>query len=268
VGPGADLIPNLAFRVPLLLLCELLGAPAGERDLFVGPAHDIVTGRLSAEQSAIAFDVVKSYFKSLVDRKRTNPGSDLISDLLLDTEVNAVWTEEELYGVGSVLLLAGHDSTSVFVSNLLYWLVHNPAVYVRLRREPENIPRAVEEFLRFLPVGVPGARTRVTLEDVQVGDTLVCRDASVLAVTHAANLDPRVFPCPRDFDMDREMPASHLAFGFGSRFCPGAQLARMDTTAIVRGLVSRFESLEPVDADPDWLQKSTTRGPKSLCVRW
>lgn len=267
-GHGADLLAGFAHTVPLLLLCELLGAPPEERDHYVQHARDIVSSRLTAEQAADAFNIIKEYFRTLVDRKRKSPGDDLISDLLTDTEIKGLWSSEELEGVGTVLLLAGHDSTSAFMANALYWLVHSPETYAELRVNPASIPKAIDEFLRLLPVGVPGARTRVALEDVQVGDRLVRRDESVLAVTHAANLDPSIFPCPREFDATRGNQSQHIAFGFGGRFCPGAALAKMDIEMMLRGLTARFETLEPIEFDPDWREKSRTRGPESLRVKW
>lgn len=268
-GQGADLLPNFVYKVPLFLLCELLGAPPEERHIYVDYAHDLVASRFNTvEESVVAFDTIKGYFKELCRRKRETPGDDLISALLHDTEVNGTWTTEELDGVGTVLLMAGHDSTSSFISNCLYWLVHNPEVFTRLRNEPDLVNKAVDEFLRFLPIGVPGTRARVAMEDVEIGGTLVRKNETVLAIPHAGNIDPKVYECPREFSLDREKPAQHIAFGFGAHFCVGSQLARMDIEMILRGVTQRFKSLEPADFDPQWFEKSRTRGPKSLQVKW
>lgn len=267
-GQGADLIAKFVNTVPLLLLCEMLGAPPEERDLYVQHARDLVSSRLTAEEAGAAFNIIKDYFQVLVERKRQSPGDDLISDLLTDTEVKGLWSGEELEGVGTVLLLAGHDSTSAFMANALYWLVHSPETYAQLRADPALILKAIDEFLRLLPVGVPGARTRVAIEDVQVGDRLIRRDEAVLAVPHAANLDPAVFKCPNEFDIGRGNQGQHIAFGFGGRFCPGAALAKMDIEIMLRGLIARFETLEPIRFDPAWREESRTRGPDTLQVKW
>ncbi|MET4898519.1 cytochrome P450 [Sphingomonadaceae bacterium jetA1] len=268
-GPGVDMLPEFVYKVPLFLLCELLGAPPEERHIYVKHAHDFVATRhATAADASKALETIKTYFKELCCRKREKPGDDLISALLLDTEVNGLWSQEELEGVGTVLLMAGHDSTASFISNCLYWLVHNPETFTRLREEPDLILKAVDEFLRFLPVGVAPPRARVAIEDVQFGDTLIRKDESVLPIPHAGNLDPKVYACPRQFDLDREKPAQHLAFGFGAHFCVGSQLARMDIEVILRGVTQRFTSLSPMEFDPDWEAKGRTRGPKTLCVQW
>jgi nocardicin N-oxygenase len=269
IGHGADIIANLVQKVPLYLLCELLGAPREERGIYFDHAHMIVNSRhKTVEEATHSFDTLKNYFAELCDRKRAQPGADLISDLVHDVEVNGVWTKEELDGVGTVMLIAGHDSTSSTIANILYWLVHNPDVFARLRSRPNEILNATDEFLRLLPVGVPGTRTRIALEDVQFGDTLVRRNESVLAVPHAANLDPEIFENPRTFDLDRSNSNKHIAFGFGIHFCPGSILAKMDIEMVLRGVTERFDHLEPVSYDPDWEMKSRTRGPKSLPVKW
>lgn len=268
-GPGADLIKEIVHKVPLYLLCELLGAPPEERHIYVKQAHGFVASRYATiEEAGEALGTIKSYFASLCRRKQENPGSDLISALLRDIEVNGMWSQEELEGVGTVLLMAGSDSTASFIANSLYFLVHNPDIFTRLHEDPDLVPKAVDEFLRLLPVGVAPPRARVALEDVQVGDTLVRKDESVLPIPHAGNLDPKVYQCPREFNLDREKPAQHVAFGFGAHFCVGSQLARMDIEVILRGITRRFKSFEPVDFDPNWLEKSRTRGPKSLPVKW
>lgn len=268
-GPGVDMLPEFVYKVPLFLLCELLGAPPEEQDIYVKHAHDFVATRhATAAEASAALEIIKTYFKELCRRKREHPGDDLISALLHDTEVDGMWSQEELEGVGTVLLMAGHDSTASFISNCLYWLVHNPGIFTRLRDDPALIMKAVDEFLRFLPVGVAPPRARVALEDIQLGDTLIRKDESILPIPHAGNLDPKIYDCPRQFNLDREKPAQHLAFGFGAHFCVGAQLARMDIEVILRGVTQRFTSLSSVDFDPDWEVNSRTRGPKSLRVKW
>ena len=268
-GQGADLLPSLVRKVPLLLICQLIGAPPEERHIFAGHAHNYVSSNYkSVEDAQAGLDVIKGYFAELCRRKRVDPGDDLISAMLRDIEVEGVWTREELEGFGFVLLTAGHDSTASVISCILYWLIHNPDLFARLRDEPDSVPKAVEEFLRLIPVGVPGTRARVALEDVEFGDVLVKKDESVLAIPHAGNLDPSVFERPREFDLDRENLGQHIGFGFGAHFCVGSQLARMDIEMVLRGLTRRFKTLGPEVFDPDWLEKARTRGPKTMKVRW
>lgn len=268
-GQGADLRDELNFRVPLLLICELMGAPAEERHIYMEHAHNYVSSRFATiEEGMEALNVIKAYFVDLCQRKRANPGNDLISAMLHDVEVRGLWPTEELEAFGFVLLTAGHDSTGSVINCCVNWLIHNPDDFARLRAEPDLVPRAVDEFLRLMPVGVPATRTRVALEDVQVGDVLVRKDESVLAIPHAGNIDPAVYACPRTFDLDREETVPHIAFGHGAHFCIGAQLARMDIEMVLRGLTERFATLEPYEYDPDWRIRSLARGPRTMPVRW
>lgn len=268
-GQGADLLPGLVRQVPLLLLCELLGAPPAERHIYVDYAHNYVSSNYKTmDEAMVALDVIRGYFAELCRRKREKPGADLISAMLADIEVGGVWTNEELENFGFVLLTAGHDSTASVISCVLYWLIHDRELFARLRADPDLVPKAVEEFLRLLPIGVPGTRVRVALEDVEFGDVLVKKDETVLATPHAGNIDPSVFERPREFDLDRENLGQHIGFGFGSHFCVGSQLARMDIEMILRGLTQRFETLGPEVFEEDWLEKARTRGPKAMKVRW
>lgn len=269
LGQGADLREELNFKVPLLLLCELMGAPPEERHIYLEHAHNYVSSRFATiEEGMEALNVIKGYFIDLCRRKRENPGDDLISAMLHDAEVKGEWPVEELEAFGFVLLTAGHDSTGSVINCIVYWLIHNPEVFARLRAEPDLVPKAVDEFLRLMPVGVPATRTRVALEDVPVGDVLVRKDESVLAIPHAGNIDPAVYSHPREFDLDRTEEMPHIAFGYGAHFCVGAQVARMDIEMVLRGLTQRFATLGPMEFDPDWKAKSLTRGPKRMPVLW
>lgn len=268
-GQGADLLPGLIRRVPLMLICELLGAPPEERHIFASHAHDIVASKhKTMDEAMVAVNTINGYFAELCQRKLDNPGNDLISALQHDMEVKGIWTDAEMKVLGFAILTAGHDSTASVTANTVHWLLHNPDLFARLRAEPDLVPRAVEEFLRLVPNGVPGTRTRVALEDIQVGDTLVRKGEVVLAVPHAANLDPEVFENPREFNLDRESEERQIAFGFGPHFCIGSLLAKMDIEMIVRGLTQRFKTLEPEQFDPDWQKHARTRGPATMKVRW
>lgn len=268
-GHGADLMPGLIRRVPLMLICELLGAPPEDRHIFADHAHDIVASKhKNMEEAMVALNTINGYFAELCQRKLENPGNDLISALQHDQEVKGVWTDDEMRGLGFAILTAGHDSTASVTANAVNWLVHNPDLFARLRAEPDLVPKAIDEFLRLVPNGVPGTRSRVALEDIQVGDTLVRKGEVVLAIPHAANLDPAVFENPREFNLDRQSDERQIAFGFGPHFCIGSLLAKMDIEMIVRGLTQRFKTLEPVNSDPDWRKRARTRGPATMNVRW
>jgi len=268
-GPGADLKAMITQKVPLAILRELLGVSSGEQFDFSQQAHDFVSQRhANAQETAAALDIVKDYFKRLVAEKENNPGDDLLSALIHDVEVKGSWTREELDNVGTILLIGGFDSSAGFLASMVNWLVHDPAVFQMLKDDESLVTPAMEEFLRLLPVGVPGTRTRIATQDVTLGDTTVKKGQSVLAIPHAANMDPDFFEDPYEFRLDRPKGPSHIAFGFGAHLCPGSPLARMDIETVMRGILKRFDRLEPFVANANWKQESLMRGPRTIQVKW
>jgi nocardicin N-oxygenase len=268
-GSPADFAERYTQDVPVRVLSEYIGAPYEEFPLFLESAHYLGNAYAkTAEDSARAIAVVNDYFAGLADRKRTDPGDDLLSWMVNDADVAAAWTEAELRGVGFVMLSAGHSATSSILGGILEWMVNDPVVFERIRSEPERMPVFLEEFLRLLPAGLAGTRTRIALEDVQVGDVLVRKGEGVLPIVHAANFDEAVFSDADELDLDRVMSHPHVGFGHGPHACVGLQLARVEITVAIQAIVRRFASMAPADPDPDWKTKRLLRGPKRLSATW
>ena len=266
LGPDANLVTDFVERVPLSIIADLLGVPSEETDVFLEAALDHMNGRVVSEEQAYAHITrVNDYFDTLVARRRRDPGDDLISALITDVD-GGTWDDEELGGVGFVLLTAGHDATAAIIGGTLYWLAHDPERYAYLRDNREALPRAIEEFLRVIPAGT-GTRVRIAVEDVEIGGVVVKKDDGIHPLVHPANMDPRAFSNPRELDLARD-EGTHLRFGFGSHACPGSQLARMEIREVLGAVLDRFEEFTAVDPDPEWRQHLLMRGPKSLRVSW
>ncbi|MDQ0120828.1 nocardicin N-oxygenase [Pseudarthrobacter defluvii] len=265
-GPGADLMTDFVEQVPIAVISRLLGIPDEEKNLFRDAALDLMNGRVTTEAEANKhITTVNDYFDSLVARRRVQPGDDLISALITDVD-SGTWDDEELGGVGFVLLTAGHDATASTIGGILYWLAHDPERYAFLRENRELIPRAIEEFLRIVPAGT-GTRVRIATEDVEIGGVLVKKDDGIHPVVHPANFDPRIYSDPYALDLKRD-EAPHLRFGYGPHACPGSQLARMEIRELLNGVFDRFPRLWAVDNADDWRDQMLLRGPKSLRVAW
>lgn len=269
VGNPVDVAEHFARLVPVLVFGHLLGIPREEHPRFLGEAQQFGNARASSpEEAAKGLLVLKAYFKELVARRRENPGDDLISALIADTETLGRWTESELDAIGMVLLMAGHDATAAMLGGTLEWLSHGPELYARLRADPDSFPRAFEEFLRFIPAGLAGTRTRIALEDVDLDGVTIRKGESVLAIVHAANFDDAVYPDPDRLDVDRPVGEPHVAFGHGPHACVGQQLARMEIQVAVKAVLARYPSFTNTDTDPDWATRRLLRGPASVNVRW
>jgi len=255
-GPGVDLVPNFSELVPLTVMCDLLGISMDERHQFVPQAKALLNGRVdSPEEGERMILEINGYFAELLERRRAEPGDDILSALVLDSETSDVFTEDDLRGMGFSLLVAGHDAPAAILGGILYWLAH-----------PELVPQGMEEFLRFLPSGT-GSRTRVALEDVEIGGVLIRKGEGALPWVHPANLDPAAFVDPLTLDLRRQ-GNPHLRFGFGIHACLGQQLARMELITATKGVLDAFDRLEVLDRGPDWREQILLRGPKTLRVTW
>jgi cytochrome P450 len=266
LGQGADLMTQFVEHIPLSVIADLLGVPENETEIFLEAALDHMNGRITSEEQANAHIIkVNEYFDRLVARRREEPGDDLISALLGDVD-GGIWDDEELGGVGFVLLTAGHDATASIIGGILYWLAHDPERFRYLKENRSVLPRAIEEFLRVVPAGT-GTRSRIAIEDVEIGGVVVRKDDAIHPVVHPANFDERVFTHPHELDFDRE-EAPHLRFGFGSHACPGSQLARMEFREVLDAVLDRFATLEAAQPAEDWREQMLMRGPKALKVNW
>ncbi|MFB4290232.1 cytochrome P450 [Nonomuraea sp. ATR24] len=242
-----DLIERFAYPLPIQVICELLGVPSADRDIWRAWAGDL-TAPDPARIAAGARGLV-AYMSELVAAKRAagtdgvDGAEDLLSALVRVQEDDGDrLADEELVALGISMLIAGHETTVSLISQSVRLLLTRPELLARLRDDLDAVPAAVEEFLRVTgPAEI--AVMRYTLEPVELGGTRIPAGEAVQVVYAAANRDPRRFDRPELLDVGRGDNA-HLGFGHGIHYCLGAALARAETQIALRTLIDRFPGLE------------------------
>lgn len=267
---GMDIIADLAYPLPVIVIAEMLGVPPEDRDRFKRWSDDVVAtiepvlspeAQRRAQQASLE---LTEYFRGIVEQRRQDPRDDLLSALIAAEEQGDRLTEDELYATCILLLVAGNETTTNLIGNGMLALLRHPDQLQRLREDPSLLESAVEEMLRFeSPVQLTA---RVALEDLEVGGRQVQRGQLLLALLGAANRDPAQFPDPDRFEIARR-DNRHLAFGHGIHYCLGAPLARLEAQVAFRSLLARFPRLEPAFDAPQWRPAVTLRGLASLPVR-
>ncbi len=248
------------------MICDLLGTPRVDGDRLDGwnDAMRSVTALPDAEVLA-AVDEMTGYLTDLVAAKRARPGDDMLSVLIAARDEGDRLSEGELISFCIVLLAGGYGTTADRLAGLVHLLLEQPGRYRLLCREPERIPGAVEELLRYAQATV-GANLRVATRDVLLGGVKITEGEAVIALTSSANHDEDVYTEPALLDLTRAAPA-HLAFGHGAHFCVGAQLARVQLQEALAALAGRLPALRAA-GPPDWKRGQITRAPRTLPVRW
>ncbi|MFG1992285.1 cytochrome P450 [Actinoplanes sp. NPDC048988] len=264
-GGEVDLIDAFAFPLPIQVICELLGVPAGDRDAFREWTTAIVGGPQPGVDHAGAVLALIAYIQDLLGRRRHQGGDDLLAALLDVREEGDRLSEDELTSMVFLLLIAGHETTVNLIGNGAWLLLSDRQRWERLVAEPSLLPAAIEEMLRF-EAPVETATFRIAVTDLTIGDQHVAAGDQVVVGLLAANRDER-FPAPDDMVLDRDNNA-HLAFGHGIHYCLGAPLARLEGQVAFTRLIERFPDLRLApEARPDWRPGLLLRGLRELPVR-
>lgn len=263
-----DLIHDVAEPLPAIVIAELLGVPAEDHRQFRQWSSAMINGfgSPSAEAratSAVAARQVFDYLADIIAARRRAPREDLISAMIAAQEERDALTDAELLATGNLLLLAGHETTTNLIGNGTLALLREPDQWQRLCNEPALLPTAIEELLRY--DGPVQATVRVALEDVAIDDQVIPEGSLVLLSIGSANHDPDTFEDPDQLDLAR-VPNPHLAFGFGTHFCLGAPLARLEARLAFDALTKRFPGLSLVDDRPVYRTNPVLRGLTSLDV--
>ncbi|WP_318306379.1 cytochrome P450 [Amycolatopsis solani] len=241
--PGApvDLTDFLAFPLPVLVICELLGVPYEDREKFRGLSERIA--RMDGgEDAQAAMTEFKAYMTQLAEAKRADPQPDVISDMVAVQADDPTFTDDDLARMGAGLLFAGHETTSTRIAMGTLFLLTDTARRDRFAADPEGqVAQTVEEILRLTATSGTGL-LRYAHEDVEIAGTRIARGDAVLISSDAANRDAAVFADPDEFDPDRT-PNVHLAFGTGAHVCIGANLARTELRTVFPKLFERFPGL-------------------------
>jgi cytochrome P450 len=264
-----DVLADLGYPLPTIVICELLGVPVEDRELFKDWSADasrLLDGHLppDVETRGLAATMqLAQYFTDLVEKRKTSPRDDLLSAMIAAEEDGQRLTHEELLTTSTLLLLAGFETTMNLVGNGVLMLLQHPSELARLRADPALDRTAVEELLRF--EGPVHVTARIATTDVEVGGQLVRKGEQAAVVLAAANRDPDQFPDPNRLDVGRA-DNRHLAFAAGPHYCLGAALARIEARAAIATLVRRFPDLALVTAEPQWRDHFVIRGLKELRV--
>ncbi|MFI7552544.1 cytochrome P450 [Micromonospora sediminimaris] len=270
-GPPADLVEHFATPLPIQVICELLGVPFADRHLFHVWSEAIVsTTSLSPEQIHEYLDNLYGYIGELVQQRRREPTDDLICAMVrARDEHQDRFTEQEVVQLAAGLLAAGHETTVTQLPNFAYVLLTHPEQLAWLRAEPARLPTAIEELMRYVPLGVASAFARYATEDVEVGGVLVRAGEPVIGSLSSANRDETVFADPDRLDLGRATNP-HIGFGHGVHHCLGAQLARMELQVGIGTLVARMPELRIAvpESELTWKSGMIVRGLARMPVTW
>lgn len=264
-----EVVGALAYPLPVLAIAEMLGVPAKDHDRFRSWAGRLVQlldpfqGRGGAKPMIEATNEIFAYFRELLAERRVEPRDDLLSAMLAAEEDGDHLAEIDLLALSSLLLVAGHETTSNLIASSVHLLLRFPDERKRLQDDPSLLPFAIDEFLRFeSPIQFTD---RAVTEDCEIGGQKIRKGQMVVAGLAAANRDPEQFPDPQRLDVGRR-ENQHLAFGQGNHFCLGSQLAKLEAEVAIGALLRRFPDFSGPPGPPTWRRSMIVRGPESLTV--
>jgi cytochrome P450 len=259
-----EVVDDLAFPLPIMVIAELLGVPKSDRDPFRQWSAGIVGTDYALRRDASRR--MAEYFQELIKQRRQDPREDLISDLLRAEVDGERLPEEELLGTCILLLIAGHETTANLISNALVCLDEHPESLRQLIAQPNLLPSAIEEVLRYR--AVVHTLPRVAMADTVLAGQEIKAGDLVSPLFASANLDETQFPNANTFDI-RRTPNRHMGFGYGIHFCLGAPLARLETRIALEMLLERFPTLQrrrsiPLELKPSYF----IYGFKHVPIKW
>jgi cytochrome P450 len=266
-----ELVADFAYPLPVMVIGEMLGILAHDRTLLRDWIHDILmfaqrgpTGdpeTITAMHRAIV--EMRDYMRGIVADHRRTPQDDIIGNLLAAEEEGARLDEEEIIANCLLLLLAGHETTMNLLGNGTLALLQHPEQCTQLQANPDLLPNAVEEVLRYeSPLQIV---LRLTQADLELHGQSISAGQRIIPMIGAANRDPAQFPDPDRLDL-RRTPNAHLSFGHGIHFCLGAGLARMEARIAFATLLQRCPGLALATDTPAWREALTVRGLATLPV--
>ncbi len=243
---ACDFATEVAGDMPLFVICEILGVPVADRTKLFALTErmlgtDVVDRAASLRDGMAAAQEMRTYGAELGRDKRAHPADDLIGDLLTAEIDGRGLTDGEFQAFFMLLFNAGSDTTRSLLCFGLDLLIDRPDVIGRLRTDPALIPNAVEEMLRYEPPVIQFRRTAT--EPSNLGGKRIEEGDKVVVFFPSANRDDAVFVDPDRFDIDRA-PGDHLAFGYGTHYCVGAPLARLEAKYVLREVVDKLDGIE------------------------
>jgi cytochrome P450 len=266
-----DVMSGVANALPVMVIAEMLGVPPDHYEQFKHWSDTVVSGDNTLPGTPLpdefhaATKALRDYFAEEIDRRRKQPGTDLVSALVAAHDDTEAMTADELLAFVLLLLLAGNETTTNLIGNGMLALGRNPEQMDLLRQHLEMMPRAIEEILRY--DGPVQSTIRFTTENVNLGGTALPANLGCFIIVAAANRDPAQFADPDRFDISRE-PRDHVALGEGIHFCIGAPLARMEGAIAIGAMLERFPRLRLKDPNAEVTYKGSyfLRGLNSLSM--
>jgi cytochrome P450 len=277
IGDGEmDLALDLAIPLAMLVIGEMLGLPPEDQssferwnDVFLRMSYTVPGGPGVEEivaEFAMTTAEMHEYLGRLLEERRVRPRNDLFTRLLQAELEGERLTQTEILGFFQLLLLAGSETTTNLLNNAVISFADNREAYAQIQANPELLPSAIEEVLRYRsPLQW---MFRIARQDVEMGGQHIPAGKRVLAMIGAANRDPAIFPEPNRFIPDRN-PNPHLAFGHGIHFCLGSSLARLEAKIALADLLERTSDVE-LASDAPWTPRPGlhVHGPTSLPIRF
>ena len=268
-----DVIADLAYPLPVAVICRLLGVPIDDEPEF-SRASALLAQSLdplisftgdqpdNSDERMRAVMWLREYLTDLIGQRRGRPGDDLMSGLIAVEESGDQLTEEEIIATCNLLLIAGHETTVNLIANAILAMLRHPRQWAALGSDPSRAAVVIEETLRYdPPVQLMG---RIAGEEMTIGEVTVPKGDVMMLLLAAAQHDPDIAARPDEFDPDREA-IRHLAFGHGPHFCLGAPLARLEASVALSAVTSRFPGAR-LGGEPVYKPNVTLRGMSTLAV--
>jgi cytochrome P450 len=267
-GSPADLVERYARKLPLSVICELLGLPRADRPRFIAWANSLtrLTGPLSFLRMLAGIGPMKRYLEGRLQAARETGGEGLIAELVRVEKEGGPISGQEMVAMVFLLLGAGSETTTHLISGSVYELTKAPQLRDWLKENWTRANLAIEEFLRFVSP-VQFTKPRFVRKDIELGGVQLKEGDRIMAMLAAANMDPHDNPHPEQLDLERR-PNRHLSFGTGIHFCLGHQLARIEGKCALEALFKRWPHLE-LAVPPDsirWRQRPGLRAIEKLPV--
>jgi len=267
-GSPADLVDRFARKLPLSVICELLGLPLEDRPTFAGWANGVsrFRGPLSFLTMMPNMYAMKRYMEKRLDAARAHGGEGLIAELVRVEKERGRISGNEMVSMLFLLLFAGHETTTHLISGSVYELLKDPQLRDWLEADWSRVNLAVEEFLRFV-TPVQFTKPRFVRKDVELGGVRLKKGDRIMPMLAAANRDPQANPHPDKLDLERR-PNRHLSFGTGIHFCLGHQLARIEGACALKALFKRWPKLTLAvdDSEIRWRGRAGMRAIERLPV--
>lgn len=268
-GPHAEIMEDLALPLSISVICQLLGVPYDDRSRFQDFSEAMLSSSLTPAEVQNKAQEFSAYMAALVAERRDDPSDDLLSSMVQAHDEGDRLTEDELLMLGAGLLLSGYETTATQIGNFIYLLLKDRELYESLVADPELVPSAVEELLRFTPLSVVDGFARIALKDVEINGTLIREGEAVVTSIASANRDSAAMPGAESIDLARSNNP-HLGFGHGIHYCMGASLARLELQIALATLTQRLPELRlsVPTAEVRWRTGLQLRTPEAVPVTW